>query len=229
MAKIILLRHAHSVANSAGVLSGQLPGVALSKEGRKQAESLITRIGRSPFHSIRVSPMQRCEETIKPWITSNKVQSFDNYMIDSGIIEVDYGSWSGRKLSGLRREPMWKLIQSKPSKVRFPNGEKLSGMQRRALQSVDEAYLSKREGNHLFVSHGDVIKAMIAGLIGLHLDEFQSLVIDPASISILDFDGEKARLVLFNDTTTTIANLLTHSKRSRVLLGGGSGAKVGRT
>ena len=172
--------------------------------------------------------MPRCEQTIKPWIESQFSSGMSHFTLDDNLIEVDYGTWSGRKLSSLRREPLWKVIQENPSKVRFPEGERISSMQKRALQAVAAAHKDKKEGNHLLVSHGDVIKAIIAGLIGLKLDNFQSLVIDPASISILDFDGEKARLVLFNDTRSEISPLLTQSKRSRVLLGGGSGAKVSK-
>ena len=225
VAKIVLLRHAHSSANSAGILSGRLPGVSLSRDGRAQAETLISRLGKSAFHSIRVSPMQRCEETIRPWIQSQNSKILSSYHLDDGIIEVDYGTWSGRKLSALSRDPLWKIIQSTPSKVRFPGGERITSMQKRALLSIDEAYKEKKDGAFLFVSHGDVIKAAIAGMIGLKLDEFQSLVIDPCSITILDYDGKKARLVTFNDTSSDISSSIVQKKRAKVLLGGGSGTK----
>ena len=169
--------------------------------------------------------MQRCEETIKPWITSRGSKNFSRYELCDGLIEVDYGNWSGRKLSNLSRESLWKLIQSNPSKVQFPDGEKISVMQKRALAVITKAHNEKRNGTHLFVSHGDVIKAIVAGLIGLKLDQFQSLVIDPASITILDFDGMKARLVTFNDTTSRISPVISRKSRSKVLLGGGAGAK----
>lgn len=225
MAKIVLLRHAHSSANSAGILSGQLPDVSLSKDGLKQANGLIKRLGSSSFDSIRVSPMQRCEETIKPWMRSHNSRNIARYEISDGLIEVDYGTWSGRKLSRLSREPLWKMIQSTPSKVQFPLGEKLSAMQKRALSVIIEAHKQNKNGTHLFVSHGDVIKAIVAGLIGLKLDQFQSLVIDPASITILDFDGIKGRLITFNDTTSEISPILTQKKRSKISLGGGAGSK----
>lgn len=228
MAKIVLLRHAHSSANSAGILAGQLPGISLSKDGLKQAQGLVARLGASRFDSIRVSPMQRCEETIYPWITSRNSRNIGRFELCDGLIEVDYGKWSGRKLSRLSREPLWKEIQSTPSKVQFPEGEKISAMQKRALSVINEAFTERKDGIHLFVSHGDVIKAIIAGLIGLKLDEFQSLVIDPASLSILDFDGAKSRLTTFNDTHSIIAPLLLQKKRAKVLLGGGAGIKGSR-
>ena len=228
MAKIVLLRHAHSTANSAGILSGQLSGVSLSKDGTRQAHELSERIGATVFDSIRVSPMQRCEETISPWLASKYSRGVNDYQLDDGIIEMNYGSWSGRKLSSLRREPLWKLIQSKPSKVKFPEGERFTAMQKRALVSVREAAASKKNGIHLLVSHGDVIKAVVAGLIDLKLDNFQSLVIDPASITILDVDAHSARLIMFNDTKTSIKPLLQAPKVSKTLLGGGAGTLRGK-
>lgn len=228
VAKIVLLRHAHSTANSAGVLSGQLSGVSLSKDGLRQAHELAERIGATAFDSIRVSPMQRCEETIAPWITSKFSRGISAYQLDDGLIEMNYGTWSGRKLSGLRREPLWKLIQSAPSKVQFPDGERFTAMQKRALASVREAAASKKNGIHLLVSHGDVIKAIVAGLIDLKLDNFQSLVIDPASITILDVDASSARLIMFNDSKTQIGPLLKAPKVAKTLLGGGAGTLRGK-
>ena len=223
MAKIVLLRHAHSTANSAGILSGQLSGVSLSRDGLRQANELTERIGATAFDSIRVSPMQRCEETIAPWMTSKFSRGINDYQLDDGLIEMNYGTWSGRKLSGLRREPLWKLIQSTPSKVQFPDGERFTAMQKRALASVHKAAASKKNGAHLLISHGDVIKAIVAGLIDLKLDNFQSLVIDPASITILDVDADSARLIVFNDSRTAIAPILKSKKTAKTLLGGGAG------
>jgi probable phosphomutase (TIGR03848 family) len=228
VAKIVLLRHAHSTANSSGILAGQVPGISLSKDGLRQAEDLIQRIGRSKFDSIRVSPMQRCEETINPWISSRFSRGLENYLIDDGLIEMNYGTWSGRKLSSLRREPLWKLIQTTPSKVKFPEGERFTAMQKRAVASVHDAVAAKKNGTHLLVSHGDVIKAIIAGLINLKLDNFQSLVIDPASISILDVDSQGARLIMFNDSKTSTEALLAAKKTPKTLLGGGAGSQRGK-
>jgi len=228
VAKIVLLRHAHSTANSAGILSGQLSGVSLSKDGLRQANELAERIGATAFDSIRVSPMQRCEETIAPWMASKFSRGIKNYHLDDGLIEMNYGTWSGRKLSGLRREPLWKLIQSTPSKVQFPNGERFTSMQKRALASVREVAASKKNGAHLLVSHGDVIKAIVAGLIDLKLDNFQSLVIDPASITILDVDSDSARLIMFNDSRTAISPILKARKSPKTLLGGGAGTVQGK-
>lgn len=222
MARLVFIRHAHSTANDAGILSGQLPGISLSKKGKKQAEELVERLGASNFDSIRVSPMQRCEETISPWINSKYSRGMKSYTIDESLIEMDYGLWSGRKLASLSREKMWKEIQEKPSTVQFPQGERMRSMQKRALTSVSSALSESKNGTHLFVSHGDVLKAVVASLLKLKLDDFQSLVIDPASVTVIDFDGNKSRLLAFNDSHSPIAPMTAMEKSTKALLGGGA-------
>ena len=222
MARLVFIRHAHSTANDAGILSGQLPGISLSKKGKKQAQELVERLGASSFDSIRVSPMQRCEETIAPWINSRYSRGMKSYQIDESLIEMNYGTWSGRKLSSLSREKMWKEIQERPSTVQFPEGERMKAMQKRALMSISDALEEKKNGTHLFVSHGDVLKALVASLLKMKLDDFQSLVIDPASVTVIDFDGSKSRLLAFNDSHSPIAPMTSMEKSTKALLGGGA-------
>ena len=222
MARLVFIRHAHSTANDAGILSGQLPGVSLSKKGKKQALELVERLGASSFDSARISPLQRCEETISPWLNSKYSQGLKSYAIDEALIEMNYGSWSGRKLSSLSREKLWKEIQERPSTVQFPHGERMKTMQKRALSSVSDALAEKKNGTHLFVSHGDVLKAVVASLLKMKLDDFQSLVIDPASVTVIDFDGTKSRLLAFNDSYSPIAPMTAMEKSTKALLGGGS-------
>ena len=222
MARLVFIRHAHSTANDAGILSGQLPGISLSKKGKKQAQELVERLGASSFDSIRVSPMQRCEETISPWINSRYSRGMKSYQIDESLIEMNYGTWSGRKLSSLSREKMWQEIQERPSTVQFPQGERMKAMQKRALMSISDALEEKKNGTHLFVSHGDVLKALVASLLKMKLDDFQSLVIDPASVTVIDFDGSKSRLLAFNDSHSPIAPMTSMEKSTKALLGGGA-------
>ena len=224
MARIILLRHAHSIANESGILAGQLPGISLSKKGSQQAIDLVDRIGKVSFDSIRMSPMQRCQETLAPWLESVHSNGLKKFILDEKLIEMNYGSWSGKKLNSLAKQPLWKIIQKTPSKVEFPKGERMTAMQKRAVASIEEAVLEKSKGNHLFVSHGDVIKAMVASLLKMKLDNFQSLVIDPASITMLEYDGQSARLILFNDNLTHLEGSLSGSRPKKMLLGGGAGA-----
>jgi broad specificity phosphatase PhoE len=173
--------------------------------------------------------MQRCQETINPWLQSQYGSGIGEYLLDDQIIEMDYGKWSGKKLAKLSKEKLWKEIQSSPSKVRFPGGEMFTSMQKRAVKSLDFLAQEKKSTNHLLVSHGDVIKAMIAHLLKMKLDNFQSLVVDPASITIVDFDGQNARLIAYNDTSIKCENFAQAPKSMKALLGGGGGSKVRRS
>jgi probable phosphomutase (TIGR03848 family) len=217
------------VANDSGVLAGQISGISLSKTGEEQAHKLVERIGAMKFESVRVSPMQRCQETIAPWVASSYGSGIGRYLLDDQIIEMDYGNWSGKKLSRLSRETLWKQIQSSPSKVTFPGGEKFTAMQKRSFKTMQELGEGKKGNNHLVVSHGDVIKAIVASCLKMKLDDFQSLVIDPASLTVVDFDGDTSRLIAYNDKTSEFTKFMQSSKSMKALLGGGAGPKTKRS
>lgn len=223
--RLVLIRHAHSEANAAGILSGRMPNVHLSDKGLDQSEKLAVRLGNFPVASLRISPMERCFETILPWINSFVVPNDPSFkpVIDQELTEVDYGSWSGKKLSVLSRHKMWKTVQESPSRMYFPRGEGIAQMQSRAMSSVHQVVALKSKGSAVIVSHGDVIKSIVASALGMHLDEFQRIVIDPASISILDFSTTRPRTLLLNDSRSIVTELLVAPKRSKNLLGGGSG------
>jgi probable phosphomutase (TIGR03848 family) len=229
VSRIFLLRHALSVANDSGVLAGQISGISLSKSGEEQAHNLVERIGAVKFDSVRVSPMQRCQETIAPWVASSYGSGIGQYLLDDQVIEMDYGTWSGKKLSRLSREKLWKQIQSSPSKVTFPGGEKFTAMQKRSFRTIQELGEGKKGSNHLVVSHGDVIKAIVASCLKMKLDDFQSLIIDPASVTVIDFDGNTARLIAYNDKTSNFNKFMQSPKSMKALLGGGSGTKTKRS
>ena len=223
--RLVLIRHAHSEANAAGILSGRLPNVHLSEKGIAQSEDLAVRLGNFPVANLRISPMERCFETISPWINSTVLPNNPRFepIIDQELTEVDYGSWSGKKLAVLSKNKLWKIVQESPSRMYFPKGEGIAQMQSRAMKSVHEAVSNKSKGAAVLVSHGDVIKSIVASALGMHLDEFQRIVIDPASISILDYSTTKPRVLLLNDSRSVITELLVAPKRSKNLLGGGSG------
>jgi len=223
--RLVLIRHAHSEANAAGILSGRLPNVHLSEVGVEQSEHLAVRLGNFPVATLRISPMERCFETISPWINSIVLPNNPRFepMIDQELTEVDYGSWSGKKLAVLSKNKLWKTVQEAPSRMYFPSGEGIAQMQSRAMTSVHEAVSTKAKGAAVIVSHGDVIKSIVASALGMHLDEFQRIVIDPASISILDFSTTKPRVLLLNDSRSVVTELLVAPKRAKNLLGGGSG------
>lgn len=223
--RLVLIRHAHSEANAAGILSGRLPNVHLTEKGVEQSEQLAVRLGKFPVSNLRISPMERCFETISPWINLIVLPNNPKFepIIDQELTEVDYGSWSGKKLAVLSRNKMWKIVQESPSRMYFPKGEGIAQMQSRAMKSVHEAVSSKTNGAAVIVSHGDVIKSIVASALGMHLDEFQRVVIDPASVSILDYSSTKPRVLLLNDSRSVVTELLVSPKRAKNLLGGGSG------
>ena len=218
MARIVLLRHAHSVANEKNLLAGRTAGIALSKTGKAQAEDLIARLGATKFDEVAISPLQRCRETIDPWLTSSNGKS--RVVTDDSISEVDYGSWSGKSLASLRRKSQWKVVQDFPSQMVFPEGESLLEMQGRALSGFYRLNSVKGKGPRLLVSHGDVIKSIVAHCLGMHLDQFQRLVIEPASITIIDTDNGMSRLVRFNDAK---GFLTSSSSSNQSAIGGSTG------
>ena len=220
-----MIRHAHSQANSAGVLSGRRPNVHLSKDGIEQAKDLARRLGDFKPHEIRISPMERCLETISPWLdkSNGSKANVPKPIIDHGLTEVDYGDWSGKKLSVLSRNKLWLVVQNTPSQMYFPKGEGILEMQTRALQSIHNSIDRKAKAPLVIVSHGDVIKSIVAACLGMHIDEFQRIIIDPASISIIDFSLAKPRVLLLNDSRSVVTDLLIAKKRPANLLGGGSG------
>lgn len=221
---MILLRHAHSIANEKGVLAGRASGVTLSKKGEVQAKELKSRLGNLKFKSIRISPLERCLLTLEPWLNHQKLTQGD-FVLDNGLTEVDYGDWTGKKLSSLSLKKDWRIVQKTPSKMVFPQGESLSEVQKRAHKSLMKAVKEAQGGVALIVSHGDVIKSLIANCLDLELDKFQKIVVDPASISVLQYGKKSFNLLHLNDSSTNFEFLSRKSRSVKTLVGGGSGRK----
>jgi probable phosphoglycerate mutase len=197
-----------------------MPNVHLSKSGQEQAERLAERLGKLTISQVQVSPMDRCTETLAPWLA--KYGKNVTVLTEPNLIEVDYGKWSGKKLSTLSRAKLWRKVQGQPSAVTFPEGESLAQMQVRAMKTVHDFFASDLELT-IMVSHGDVIKAIVASSMGMHLDDFQRIVIDPASITILESNGGAIRLTRLNDSDSTVIELLQSKNKRGHLLGGGKG------
>ena len=224
MTLVLLIRHAHSIANGSGILAGRTEGIGLSSSGKKQARDLARRLGDIPIKSLRSSPLERCEATISPWLQKlSETNPRLAVQIDEDLSEVDYGDWTGRKLRALSKESLWKKVQEKPSRVTFPKGESLSDMQVRAMKAVKRGLDKRGKGHVVLISHGDVIKAIIASALNLHLDEFQRIVIDPASVSILDYSNSKPRLILMNDSRSRFDQGFLAVRDPRLQVGGGPG------
>lgn len=218
MARIVLLRHAHSVANEKNILAGRTPGIGLSKKGSAQAQNLINRLGSLDFDQISISPMERCHQTIAPWLETCAKKP--RIVTEVDLSEVDYGTWSGKSLASLRRKSLWKIVAEHPSQMVFPEGEGLLAMQERALRSFYRLNEVKGKKPRLLVSHGDVIKSIVAHCLGMHLDQFQKLIIEPASLTIIDTDEGVSRLVRFNDAE---GSLLKDSTVNDAAVGGSTG------
>lgn len=231
MTRIVLLRHAHSSANAKAILAGRAPGVDLSDRGRKESQDVAKRLKEISFSLIRVSPMERCAQTIEPLLAQlSKSREVEPIVeVESDLVEVDYGKWTGRKLATLSRDKAWKVVQDTPSAMYFPGGEGLLDVQARAMRALNSAANTPGKGAKLLVSHGDVIKSIVASVLGTHLDHFQKIVIDPASLTVLDFNGVDYRVLTLNSTTAPVSAFLKEesSKKKGVsaLLGGGSGRK----
>ncbi len=214
--EVVLLRHAHSTANLKGILAGRDNRVGLSPRGKIEAGEVADLLKSGNFDAIYSSPLRRCKETIAPLLAlkKQKVEFLD------GLLEMEYGRWSGKSLSLLAKEELWKAIQSRPSTVRFPGGESFSEMSLRANQVVMAKAMGK--SRILIVSHGDVIKSIVAFHLGLALDLFQRISIDPASITTIRLPN--SQVIQVNSTAHLQKGTSgVKGKRDRFTLGGGQG------
>ncbi len=221
---VILLRHGRSTSNTAHTLAGRSEGVDLDDKGREQAQSVIARIGELPVKAIVRSPLLRCERTVAPLSEALGLQP----LVDERLSEVDYGAWTGRKIGDLVKEPLWAVVQQHPSAAVFPDGEGLAEVQARAVAAVrdhDRTLAEQHEGDVLWVActHGDVIKSIIADALGTHLDSFQRITADPASMSVIRYTSVRPFVLHVNHTGAALtAALLAKPEPSGDAVVGGS-------
>ncbi|OBK46488.1 histidine phosphatase family protein [Mycobacterium kubicae] len=206
---VILLRHGRSTSNTAGVLAGRSEGVDLDDRGREQAAGLVDRIGDLPIRALVSSPLLRCRRTLEPLATALCLEP----LIDERLAEVDYGEWTGRKISELANEPLWRVVQAHPSAAVFPGGEGLAQVQARAVSAVrehDRRLAEQHGGDALWVActHGDVIKSLIADAYGIHLDGFQRVTADPSSVSVIRYTPLRPFVLHVNHTGPRLAAAL---------------------
>jgi probable phosphomutase (TIGR03848 family) len=197
---VILLRHGKSTANGSGVLAGRSPKVNLDDTGRAQAEKLVGRLDGVPLAALVVSPMLRCKQTVGPLAAARGLEK----LVEPGLSEVDYGDWTGKELKDLAKEPLWRVVQAHASAAVFPGGEGLAQMQARSVAAVraHDRRIAAEHGDHavwLLCSHGDVIKSILADALGQHLDAFQRIVVDPASISVVRYTETRPFVMRVND------------------------------
>ncbi|WP_433558404.1 histidine phosphatase family protein [Pseudonocardia xinjiangensis] len=229
MTTLILLRHGRSAANAAGVLAGRTPGVELDEVGQTQAQKMVDRLAGVPLSEIVCSPMVRCEQTVAPLAKDRGLTPVS----EPELAEVDYGSWTGAELKTLFKEPLWKVVQAHPSAAVFPGGEGLAGMQARAVAAVRRhgARIAAEHGPTavwLACTHGDVIKAVLADALATHLDNFQRIVVDPSSISVVHYTDTRPFVARVNDLGGDVAGLIPPKpKRRRKTAARSSDAVVG--
>lgn len=218
---VILLRHGRSTSNTAHTLAGRTEGVELDEKGARQAAELVGRLDGLPIRALVRSPLLRCRLTLEPLAAALGVTP----LVDERLAEVDYGQWTGRALGELVKEPLWKVVQQQPSAVVFPEGEGLAQVQARAVAAVrehDRRLAAEHDGDALWVActHGDVIKAVIADALGTHLDSFQRIVADPASMSVIRYTRLRPFVLHVNHTGPQLAAALSAPPAGEATVGG---------
>jgi probable phosphomutase (TIGR03848 family) len=221
---VILLRHGRSTSNTAHTLAGRSDGIDLDDKGREQAKGVVERIGSLPVKAIVRSPLLRCERTVEPLAAALGLEP----VVEERLSEVDYGQWTGRKIEELFKEPLWAVVQQQPSAAVFPDGEGLARVQARAVEAVrehDRRLAAEHETDVLWVActHGDVIKAVLADALGTHLDSFQRITTDPASMSVIRYTSVRPFVMHVNHTGAALtAALLAKPEPSGDAVVGGS-------
>lgn len=234
MATVILARHGRTSANATGVLAGRSRGVHLDELGVEQARAAGARLAGVPLAAIVTSPLERCRETAREINASQPARL--RVASERGLLECDYGAWTGRELKALAKEKLWATVQAHPSAAVFPDGESMAQMSARAVAAV-RRWDAQVEAEHgpdavwVAVSHGDVIKAVLADAFGTHLDEFQRIVVDPGSLSIVRYTPHRPFVVASNSTAGDLSHLKPPAKRGRrrkassdAAVGGGAGS-----
>ena len=229
MTTVILLRHGRTTANTGGVLAGWTPGVQLDETGTAQVRAVAERLATVPLAAVVSSPLERCRQTAAAIVEERDVE----VQPDDRLGEARYGDWTGRPIKELAKDPLWRVVQQHPSAAVFPGpeGEGLAQTQARAVAAVREwnARLGP-DAVWLACSHGDVIKAVLADALGLHLDAFQRIVVDPASVSVVTYTDTRPFVLRINDTGGDVAALVPPPKKRRrrtassdAVVGGGAG------
>lgn len=239
MARAILVRHGRTTANVSGVLAGR-GDAELDDHGTSQASLLAEHLRPVTLDLALVSPMLRTRQTAHLVLDGRDVQVVE----ESGVAEVDYGEWTGGSLKTLGKEPLWALVQSHPSSVTFPAGESMAAMASRAVTTVraacDRADALQAEAtageedqaeegsappppNVLVVTHGDIIKAILADALGMHLDAFQRICVDPGSVSVVRYQSGRPFVECTNTDGSQLARALGVEVTTEAVLGGGTG------
>jgi len=227
MATVILVRHARSTANTSGILAGRTPGVLLDETGQDQAARTGERLATLPLAAVVSSPLERCRQTAREIV--ERQPGAVSVRLEEDLTECDYGSWQGRTLADLAEEDLWSVVQRQPSAAVFPGGESLVSMHARAVSAVRrlDAQIEAEHGPEAVwavVSHGDLIKAVLADALGLHLDLFQRIHVHPASASVVRYTRTQPHVIATNTAAGDLSWLRATAESPQV--GGGAGPQA---
>ena len=230
MTTVLLVRHGLTAATGHS-LSGWTPGIPLDERGTAQASALAARLAGLPLDAIISSPLDRCRQTAAAIAAT---EGRPPIQTDERVGECHYGDWTGQELKVLAKDPLWKVVQAHPSAVRFPGlgGEAMLDMQHRAVTAVRDWNTRLGEkATYVVCSHGDVIKAIVADALSLHLDQSQRIVADPCSLTVIRYTPLRPFLLRMNDTGGSVEDLLPKpdepadgAESSDAMVGGGAGA-----
>lgn len=226
MATVILVRHGRTTANASGVLAGRIAGITLDPTGLDQSARAGERLAAVPLVGIVSSPLERCRQTTQAIL--DRQAGSPAAPIEDGITECDYGGWQGRALGDLAKEDLWSVVQTQPSAAVFPGGESLAAMQARAVAAIrrlDAAFEAEHGPAAVWaaVSHGDIIKSILADALGMHLDLFQRITINPASASIVRYTATRPDVVAMNTDAGDLGWLAADPGAGDATVGGGAG------
>jgi probable phosphomutase (TIGR03848 family) len=200
---VLLVRHGHT-ATTGTLLPGRAPGLALSDAGHAEAQRTAELIADgTKIDAVYTSSLERARQTAAPIAAATGLRA----KVDRGLIECDFGAWTGERLATLMKKPEWATVQRAPSTFRFPGGESFAEMQHRIVSTIDRLRALHRGGTIVCVSHADPIKAAIAHAIGTHLDLFQRIVVSPASVSALAFLASGPVVLAVNSTGRPLKEL----------------------
>jgi probable phosphomutase (TIGR03848 family) len=229
MATVILVRHGRTTANATGLLAGRAAGVSLDQIGRGQAALTGERLAAVPVVGVVSSPLERCQQTAQ--LILDRQAGTPHAPLESDLTECDYGQWQGRTLSDLATEDLWSAVQSQPSAVIFPGGESMAAMQARAVAAMrrhDSAFEAEYGPGAVWVavSHGDVIKSIVADALGMHLDLFQRINVGPASVSIVRYGASRPSVYAINTDAGDLSWLSNGIHSGDAPVGGGAGQRA---
>jgi len=201
---LLLVRHGNT-STTGKLLPGRAPGLHLAESGVRQAERAGERIAElKRVDAIYTSPLERARETAAPIAKATGVKP----KVERGLLECDFGDWTGAELPKLMKLPEWQTVQRAPSTFRFPNGESFTEMQVRIVSTLDRLRARHHGGTIVCVSHADPIKAAMAHALGTHLDLFQRIIISTCSISAIGFAGDGPMALTVNSTGGALTDLV---------------------